>query len=133
MHIAKDAVDIGVYVRDIDACLRFYCEGLGLPKVGELEFPEGRVQHRIAIGESLLKLMQFRDGDAPPAAPSGRLAQAGIRYITITVRNLPTLVEELQAKGLTFVVSPRRSPSGSLIAMLEDPEGNTVELLEEAS
>ncbi len=132
MHIAKDAVDIGVYVRDIDACLRFYCDGLGLPKVGELAFPEGRTQHRIRIGGSLLKLMQFPDGEAPPAAPPGRMAQAGIRYITITVGDLPALVQELEAKGLTFVVPPRRSPSGSLIAMLEDPEGNTVELLEEA-
>jgi len=132
MELARGAVDIGVYVRDIDACLRFYCDGLGLPKVGELEFPGGRVQHRIAIGDSLLKLMQFPDGEAPPAAPPGRMAQSGIRYITITVRDLPALVRDLEEKGHNFVVTPRPSPSGATIAMLEDPEGNTVELLEPA-
>jgi len=130
MQLARDAVDIGVYVRDIDACLRFYCDGLGLPKVGELQFPEGRVQHRIAIGTSVLKLMQFPEGQAPPAGPPGRMAQAGIRYITVAVRDLRGLVAELEAKGLTFVVPPRTSPSGATIAMIEDPEGNTVELLE---
>ena len=132
MELARDAVDIGVYVRDIDACLRFYCEGLGLPKVGELEFPGGRVQHRIAVGDSLLKLMQFPDGEAPPAGPPGRMAQSGIRYITIAVRDLSALVRELEGKGLSFVVPPRPSPSGATIAMLEDPEGNTVELLQPA-
>jgi catechol 2,3-dioxygenase-like lactoylglutathione lyase family enzyme len=130
MELARGAVDIGVYVRDIDACLRFYCDGLGLPKVGEIEFPGGRVQHRIAIGESLLKLMQFPDGEAPPAGPPGRMAASGIRYITIAVRDLAALVTELEARGLSFVVPPRPSPSGATIAMLEDPEGNTVELLQ---
>ena len=130
MDLARSAVDIGVYVRDVDDCLRFYCEGLGLQKVGELEFPGGRVQHRIAIGDSLLKLMQFPAEETPPAGPPGRMAQTGIRYITIAVRDLAALVPELEAKGLTFVVSPRPSPSGATIAMLEDPEGNTVELLQ---
>jgi catechol 2,3-dioxygenase-like lactoylglutathione lyase family enzyme len=132
MQLAKSAVDIGVLVRDIDACLHFYCEQLGLPKVGELQFPDGRVQHRIAIGDSLLKLMQFPDGQAPPAAPSGRMAQSGIRYITVAVQDLQGVVEQLQAQGLTFVVPPRPSPSGATIAMIEDPEGNTVELLQPA-
>jgi catechol 2,3-dioxygenase-like lactoylglutathione lyase family enzyme len=132
MQLAKSAVDIGVLVRDIYACLRFYCEQLGLPKVGELQFPDGRLQHRIAIGDSLLKLMQFPDGQAPPAAPPGRMAQSGIRYITVAVQDLQGVVEHLQAQGLTFVVPPRPSPSGAIIAMIEDPEGNTVELLQPA-
>lgn len=130
MQIAKDAVDIGVYVRDIDACLRFYCDGLGLTKVGEVAFPGGRTQHRLQIGGSLLKLMEFPE-DPPPAGPPGRMAQAGIRYFTIGVRNLPALVGELEAKGLTFAVPLRESRPGVWIAMLEDPEGNTVELLED--
>ena len=34
MEIAKPGIDLGVLVRDVEACLRFYCEDLGLPKVG---------------------------------------------------------------------------------------------------
>lgn len=132
MEIIKDSVDIGVYVRDIDACLRFYCDGLGLPKDGEVQFPGDRTQHRLRIGKSLLKLMQFPDGEAPPAGPPGRMAQAGIRYFTIAVRDLPGIVKHLESKGLTFVVPPREARPGVTIAMIEDPEGNTVELLETA-
>jgi glyoxylase I family protein len=128
MAITIEAVDIGVFVRDIDACLKFYCEDLGLTKVGEVEFPGGRTQHRIQLGPSLLKLMHFAT-DAPPAGPRGRLAQTGIRYITLAVPDVSALVKELKAKGHTFVVPVTKSPTGRWIAMIEDPEGNTLELM----
>ena len=131
MEIAKDAVDIGVYVRDIQACLKFYCEDLGLPKTGELPFPGNRTQHRIQIGSSLLKLMEFHDG-APPAGPTPANAQSGFRYFTIGVRGLAGIVKELEAKGHTFTLPLRESRPGVQIAMLQDPDGNTVELMEQS-
>jgi catechol 2,3-dioxygenase-like lactoylglutathione lyase family enzyme len=129
MEIVKEGVDIGVLVRDVDGCLKFYCEDLGLKKVGEVPFPGNRVQHRIQIGNSVLKLMENKDG-APPAGPRGRTSQAGIRYFTISVSNLPQLVKDLEAKGLQFVVPLTSTRPGVQIAMVEDPDGNTVELLE---
>jgi glyoxylase I family protein len=128
MEIAKPGIDLGVLVSDVSACLKFYCDDLGLPKVAEIPFPGNRTMHRIQIGDSVLKLMEYHDG-APPAGPRGREAQAGIRYFTIAVRNLPEVVKDLEAKGHTFVVPLRESRPGVWIAMLEDPEGNTVELL----
>src|SRR6266542_1420743 len=101
MKVAKEGIDLGVLVRDVDACLKFYCEDLGLPKVAELPFPGGRTMHRIQIGDTVLKLMQYTE-NVPPAGPRGREAQAGIRYFTIAVRNLPDVVKDLEAKGHTF-------------------------------
>ncbi|HVC30667.1 MAG TPA: VOC family protein [Steroidobacteraceae bacterium] len=128
METTKPGIDLGVLVRDADACLRFYCEDLGLPKVAEIPFPNGRTMHRVQIGDSVLKLMQYPDG-APPAGPQGREAQSGIRYFTISVRDLPGTVAELEAKGHSFSVPLRESRPGVWIAMLQDPDGNTVELL----
>lgn len=128
MEVAKPGIDLGVLVRDVDACLNFYCGDLGLPKVAEVPFPGNRTMHRIQIGDSVLKLMQYGDGP-PPAGPSGREAQSGIRYFTISVHNLPDVVKKLEAKGHTFTVPLRESRPGVWIAMLEDPDGNTVELL----
>ena len=129
MEIAKPGIDLGILVRDVDACVRFYCDDLGLPKVAEIPFPGNRTMHRIQIGDTVLKLMEYRDG-APPAGPRGREAQAGIRYFTISVRDLPAVVAELEAKGHTFTVPLREARPGVWIAMLEDPDGNTVELLD---
>ena len=128
MEIAKEGIDLGVLVRDIDACLKFYCDGLGLEKVAEIPFPGNRTMHRIQIGNTVLKLMQYHDG-APPAGPAGRESQSGIRYFTIAVRNLPEVVKELEAKGLKFSVPLREARPGVWICMLDDPDGNTVELL----
>lgn len=129
MEITKPGIDLGVLVRDVDACLKFYCDDLGLQKVAELPFPGNRTMHRIQIGDTVLKLMQYKDG-APPAGPRGREAQAGIRYFTISVKDLRGIIKDLEAKGHTFVVPLREARPGVWIAMLEDPEGNTVELLE---
>lgn len=128
MDVAKEGIDLGVLVRDVDACLKFYCDDLGLPKVGEIAFPGDRTMHRIQIGNSVLKLMQYHNG-APPAGPTGREAQSGIRYFTIAVHNLPDVVKKLEDKGLTFHVPLREARPGVWIAMLDDPDGNTVELL----
>lgn len=128
METTKPGIDLGVLVLNVDACLKFYCEDLGFPKVGEIAFPNGRTMHRIQIGDSVLKLMQYPDG-APAAGPRGREAQLGIRYFTISVRDLPGAVADLSAKGYSFSVPLRESRPGVWIAMLEDPDGNTVELL----
>lgn len=131
MQTTGAPLDVGIYTRDIDAMLKFYCDGLGWPKAGEVTFPGGRIQHRIAVGDSLLKLMQFPDGEAPPAAQPGRMAQSGIRYITARVQDLSATASELEAKGISLAVPPREARPGVWILMVEDPEGNTVELLEE--
>ncbi|MGD9890876.1 MAG: VOC family protein [Dehalococcoidia bacterium] len=133
MKITGTAVDLGILVRDIEPMLAFYCDTLGWPKAGEVTFPGGRTQHRIAAGESLIKLMQFPDGEAPPAGEPGRMSRAGIRYFTVRVHDLPGVVGELEAKGANLVVPLREARPGVWIAMVEDPEGNTVELLEERS
>ena len=129
MEIAKEGIDLGVLVHDIDACLRFYCDDLGLPKVGELPFPGNRTQHRVQVGNSVLKLMQYQDG-APPAGPRGLAAQSGIRYFTILTRGLAGLVKDLEGKGHTFSTPLREIRPGVWIAILEDPDGNTVDLQE---
>ncbi|MFN8556377.1 MAG: VOC family protein [Dehalococcoidia bacterium] len=131
MEVTKAGVDLGLLVRDVQACLKFYCEDLGWPKVGVVEFPGGRRQHRVQVGDTLLKLMEFDEG-APPLGPRGRMAQAGIRYFTVTVRNLEGVMKDLEAKGHTFVLPLTKSPTGNMVCMVEDPEGNTVELLEPA-
>ena len=129
MELAGEAVDIGIYVRDVAGCLRFYTETLGLPEAGEIAFPDGRVQHRVRAGRALLKLMEFPNG-APPAGPRGRMSQSGIRYLTIPVRDLPAVVKELESKGVGFSVPLNEVRPGVWMAMVEDPDGNTIELLE---
>ena len=41
MKLARDALDLGVFVSDINASLKFYQETLGMEKVGDLKVPFG--------------------------------------------------------------------------------------------
>lgn len=127
MQLVSDNVDIGVLVRDINACVKFYSDVLGLKKVGEVPIG-GRIQHHFQLGSSLLKLLEFPEGNAPPAGPRGRLSQAGIRYITVHVPDVPTLAKDLESKGVPIVTPVTKTATGSTIAMFEDPEGNTIEI-----
>lgn len=127
MHVVKDTVDIGLLVRDIDACLKFYCQDLGFPRVEERTIG-GRVQHRIQIGKTLLKLL-WSPADPPPAGPRGRDTQAGYRYITIEVDDAEAAARELEGRGIIFISPPHPNSVGDTVAMFEDPEGNTIELL----
>lgn len=129
MKITHDSIDIGIVVTDIDASLRFYCGDLELEKLGELELPGNRVMHRLQAGTSMIKLQELRD-DTPPRGPDGILAQAGIRYLTIWVAGIHSEVERLTARGCTFSRPLQEIRDGVYIAMLEDPDGNTVELIE---
>lgn len=128
MEIAKPGIDLGVFVKDIEGCLRFYCDGLGLQKVGEVPLGPGRTMHRLQIGDSVLKLNHYAE-NAPEAGPRGFAKRLGLGYFTIAVRDLPGVVKELEGKGMTFTVPLREFRPGVHICMLEDPDGNTVELL----
>ena len=127
MKVVKDAVDIGVLVRDIDACLKFYCEDLGFPKIEQRRIGD-RIQHRIRIGTKLLKLLES-PGDPPPARLRGRFSQAGLTYITIQVDDAAAVAKQLEAKGVVFTAPPHPNSVGDTVASFEDPDGNTIEIV----
>lgn len=128
MELAKDSIDLGIVVRDLDACRKFYSEDLGLPFEAEIPFPDGSRMYRYRIGTTILKLVK-----APkevPKGPLGMRAQSGIRYFTIAIRGIDGLVKGLEARGHKFEIPLREARPGVRIAILPDPDGNLVELLE---
>jgi catechol 2,3-dioxygenase-like lactoylglutathione lyase family enzyme len=126
MNVVGPSLDIGLLVRDVDACLRFYCDVLGFPKVEERVIGD-RHQHRIQIGATLLKLYELRGRVPPPPSP-GRDSQAGYRYLTITVDDAYSAAAELEARGISFIAPPHANSAGDTVASFEDPEGNTIEI-----
>ncbi len=133
VQLGKDSVDLGIVVRDGEASLRFYRDTLGLEHVADTPAGGGATMHRLMCGTSLIKLMNYPQ---PPEAanPGGGInAASGYRYWTITVTNLDQMAESCQAAGYRVPVTPREIRPGVRIAMVEDPDGNWVELLETTS
>ncbi len=127
MRVKKDSIDLGIVVKDVEGCKRFYGELLGLPRDGDVPVPGGTM-HRFLAGSSVIKLLNLGGGQAPSAPGLG--GALGYRYYTITVDDLDTLAADLEAKGVAMVMKPRDLLPGVRVAMVTDPDGNVVELLQ---
>ncbi|MGE0485702.1 MAG: VOC family protein [Gammaproteobacteria bacterium] len=127
MQAAKNAVDIGIIVSDIQASLAFYCDRLGLEKVQEMPLPFGTM-HRLTFGDSFIKLVDPKH--VPPQGTLGLHSVLGFRYITFQVGNIDALCDELTVAGIEFVIAKQELMPGVTIAMVNDPDGNIVEFVQ---
>jgi catechol 2,3-dioxygenase-like lactoylglutathione lyase family enzyme len=129
MQVSKDSIDLGIVVTDEKAALAFYRDLLGLEWEGELPVPGGRM-YRLKCGTTVIKLLKLdRTPEAKPA-PGGPAGGLGLRYFTISVPDIRGLMAQLEAKGVRPTVSVREARPGVTIAMVTDPDGNTVEFLQ---
>jgi catechol 2,3-dioxygenase-like lactoylglutathione lyase family enzyme len=127
MKQAKDSIDLGVVVSDIQASLNFYQNILGLEFVGSVPLWFGTM-HRLRFGTSDFKLIEPQK--VPPAGISGLEKQIGFRYVTFVIENLSELCTDLRKRGIEFVVPEAEIRPGVRIAMVKDPDGNIVEFVE---
>lgn len=127
MNPAKNAVDVGMIVGDIQASLAFYEGVLGLKKVQEMPVPFGTM-HRMAFGDSFVKLVA--PNKVPPAGSLGLEHALGFRYLTFPVTNIAAVVEDCKKAGVKFDIEMNEFMPGVTIAMVRDPDGNVVEFVQ---
>lgn len=129
VKLKKNAVDIGIVVKDAEKSLAFYRDTVGLPVEGEIPMGGGGVMHRLKAGDTVVKLVV--PGRTPPseAAPGGIQGAYGFRYWTMIVENLEEIVSEIEAAGYKMAVPIQEFRPGVTIAIAEDPDGNWVEFV----
>ena len=128
MQPAKESLDVGMIVSDIDKSREFYENMLGLKFEGTMNLPFGTM-YRFLFGTSLVKLI-MPNQTPPPAGAIGLEKQLGFRYITFFIENLSELCTDLKGKGVEFTVPEREFVPGRKIAMVKDPDGNIVEFIQ---
>ncbi len=127
MQPAKDSIDLGIIVGDIQASLQFYQTLLGLAKIEERQASTGTM-HRLRFGSSDVKLIDPTTKSA--AGPIGIDKQLGFRYLTFVVTNLDAVCQRLEAENVEFTRAKTAIAPGTTIAMVKDPDGNIVEFVE---
>jgi catechol 2,3-dioxygenase-like lactoylglutathione lyase family enzyme len=127
--LAKQALDLGVVTSNIERALAFYQGPLGFAKDSEFAFPGVGILHRLRVGESYFKLLAPEKPPAARAPGGGITGGIGLRYVTFMLTNLDETVEACRGFGAKIAVEPRTLRPGVRMAMVEDPDGNTVELL----
>jgi catechol 2,3-dioxygenase-like lactoylglutathione lyase family enzyme len=125
---ARNAVDVGIVVSDIERSLAFYQGVLGLEQVEVVDVWFGRF-HRLRFGDSFIKLVDPLE----PAAPNRpRIEdQTGMRYLTFPVRNIDAICTACEEANVPFEKTKFEVRPGVMIAMIRDPDGTIVEFVEQ--
>jgi len=118
-----------IRIRDPEAMLGFYCGLLGMHEIRRIEFAAERYT-LIFIGYGMhpddpqVELWHDWSGTPPLPGPNHH------GHLGIGVRDIAAVCSELRARGTRIRREPApMRPGGRVIALLEDPEGNEVELL----
>lgn len=124
-------IDLGIVVRDIDVCLPFYRDLLGLRVRREFDVPGGTHIWDLAVGDCSLKLVTHKQTPEAVNPPGGSRGGTGLRYWTLGTDDIEAAVATCEAAGAPVPLPIIPLGHGIRIAMVEDPEGNWVELLEQ--
>jgi len=128
----KDSIDLGIVTNNGPAMFAFYRDVLGLEHTGDMPMPVsvGGTMHRFACGTTVVKLVVPAKASPNKPAPGGLAGGTGYRYWTVSVSNLDEIVATAKQAGRRVPIPRTNVRPGVDIAMIEDPDGNWVELLE---
>jgi predicted enzyme related to lactoylglutathione lyase len=123
-------LETGIVSKD-RALVDFYAEVFGLEPVDPDVYPTGHL-HRLVIPGGFLKV--FVPNDPPASAPATERFTdlTGIRYFTARVDDLDGVVERATSRGGALVMPAFELRPGVRLAILTDPDGNTIEIAEGA-
>ena len=114
-------------VTDVERSIAFYAENLGF----KLDQSMAPAFARVSIGDLTLWLAGPQSSAARPMPDGRRPEPGGWNRFVIEIDNIEARVEEMKRAGLPFRNEIVIGPGGKQI-LLEDPDGNVVELFEAA-
>jgi lactoylglutathione lyase len=114
-----------VRVRDLDASLRFYCEGLGLREARRMEVPEGRYTLVFLIAPDSPQAEIELTWNWGSQEDYGSARNFG--HLAFRVEEIYATCERLQAMGCII----HRPPRDGHMAFVRSPDLISIELLQE--
>ena len=93
-----------------------------------MPMPGGGTMYRLLCGTSMIKLVRSRQG-ATRARRRAASRRTGYRYWTISVATSRASRDDATRRATRSPCTPREIRPGITIAIIEDPDGNWVELL----
>lgn len=119
----SEALDVGLVANDFDAMTAFYSDGLGMPRIEDIELPGTRLA-RFKAGRGILKFNQT--ASAPESAPGDVVGGRGMKLLTIVVPDLQATSEKLQSAGFNKLAIEDRGQYS--LAFTTDPNDTLIEL-----
>jgi catechol 2,3-dioxygenase-like lactoylglutathione lyase family enzyme len=130
VELKKQALDLGIVSTNQDDMVAFYRDVLGLEARGQLKFP-GMLIEQLGCGESNVKIVRMDRDPKQIAAPGGLGGATGMRYFTLWISNLDEVLAACAASGAKVAVPVTPAGPNARLAIVEDPDGNWVELVQQ--
>ena len=135
--LTKTTIDIAIVCSDFETSLHFYHELLELEIVLDITIPaqcatdaqlapRGFRQVRLQAGETLIKLMEI---ESPPEERTHDF-QAGVRWLTFLIDDVPGTKVKLEEKGVEFLSEPVAAPDAKYIVCAKAPDGLLLEFVQ---
>ncbi len=137
LNMKHPTVDLGLVCSNFDESFHFYHDLLGLEMVLDINIPEstatgaglapsGFRQVRFQAGNTLIKIM---DIESPPLARDHEF-QAGVRWLTFILEDVPATVARLEANGVEFIAALVSAPDAKHVTCAKGPDGILIELVQ---
>ena len=114
-------------VKDVNRALEFYTQKLGF----KLDHKRPPAFAQVSSGNLKLSLSGPGASGSRPMPDGQAQASGGWNRVILQVADLPSRIEALKKAGLHFRNHMEAGPGGKQI-LLEDPDGNPIELFEPA-
>ncbi|MFH1112979.1 MAG: methylmalonyl-CoA epimerase [Pseudomonadota bacterium] len=121
----KRIAHLGVAVRDLNAALKFFTEGLPLDLTHTEDYQGMRIGF-IPVGESSLELLEDVSGSSAIKTYLDKNGE-GIHHIAFEVDNIHEAVAELKKNGVRLIdETPREGAHGMTIAFIHPRAGHGI-------
>jgi lactoylglutathione lyase len=122
----RSVAAVGIVVHDLDRSIDFYTSILGLRETQRVDVPHMNLFEVILTfpgsrGAALVLMQYTDDADRSYRDDGGK--------IVLWVGDCVAVTESARAAGYAVTREPGESPGFGTIAMVEDPDGRTVELI----
>lgn len=119
-----------IRVRNVDASLRFYCDGLGMTLLDRYDFEQGR------FSILFLSYGDYDDGGALELTYNWDTENdyshgSGYGHVAIGVPDIDDVYKRLESYGGELMKPPKTIMDGApALAFVKDPDGYQIELIE---
>lgn len=119
--------EIGLVPHDAATMLAFYRDVLGLKVHSETKIAAG-VNRRFLCGSTVVKHLCL--DRPPPLGPTGVMASYGLRQLTLVLPDFDAVIARIES--VSGAAAKLAGDAGRRFHFTRDPEGNALELVEEA-
>ncbi len=133
VKLKNGALDLGIVTNNIGSMIAFYTETLGFKKIGEVPFPGLGVVNKLDCGKSQIKILALENPPAHENITGDFSTSSGFRYCSLNLDNLKEVIDSCISSNIKVVNGPMEIRSKVWVAIIQDPDGNLIELMQDDS